>query len=122
MRVIITGAAGEIGNEMVDELTGLHDLCLMDRSPLPGRASIVADLAQGRSWIRWRPGSGRGLQGWAKAFEGADVVLHLAAERNPEAPWEQVLRDNIQVTQNVIEAAIQHRIPRVIFASSSMVG
>jgi len=115
MRVVITGAAGRIGSAMVEELYGSHDLCLIDRLLVDGRASVVADLARSRSW-RWcwiRPDR------WTEMFKGADVVLHLAADRSPKAPWERVVRDNVQATWNVIEAAARHRVRRVVFASSN---
>ena len=54
-----------------------------------------------------------------REFEGVDVVLHLAADRSPKASWEKVLRDNINVTWNVCEAAVKHSVPRVVFASSN---
>jgi NAD+ dependent glucose-6-phosphate dehydrogenase len=119
MRVIITGAAGRIGRQMVEELSDSHDLCLMDRTPVPGRASIVADLAQNhvRSYRRLWPGLRPSR--WTEVFQGTNVVLHLAANPSPQAPWQQVLRDNIQATQNVIEAAVKHRVRRVVFASSN---
>jgi len=44
MRVLITGAAGHIGSQIVDELAQSHDLYLIDRLPIKGRASLVADL------------------------------------------------------------------------------
>ena len=44
MRVLITGAAGEIGSQIVEEISSLHDLCLIERIPVPGHMSIVADL------------------------------------------------------------------------------
>jgi nucleoside-diphosphate-sugar epimerase len=46
-------------------------------------------------------------------------VLHLAANARPDAPWPLVLRDNIHATWNVLEAAAQHQVRRVIFASSN---
>jgi len=119
VRVIITGAAGRIGREMVEELFGTHELCLLDRSLVPGRKSIVADLARSgtsNSWRRWfRPKVSR----WADLFAGADIVLHLAANANPSASWPLVLRDNLQTTWNVLEAATRHKVCRVVFASSN---
>jgi nucleoside-diphosphate-sugar epimerase len=44
MRVIITGAAGEIGGQIVEELSDSHDLCLIDGRPVSGRMSMIADL------------------------------------------------------------------------------
>jgi nucleoside-diphosphate-sugar epimerase len=119
MRVVITGAAGKIGREMVEELSGSHELCLIDRIPVPGKQSIVANLALTsalsgwRSWVRFK--SPR----WEDLFTGAEVVLHLAADVRNYVSWQQILPDNIQVTWNVIEAAAQHRVNRVVFASSN---
>jgi nucleoside-diphosphate-sugar epimerase len=118
MRVVITGAAGRIGIQMTEELSEAHELILIDRVSVPGRKSVVADLAAipgnaERTWwsLRRRP--------WSSFFEGADAVIHLAADARNHAPWECVLRDNIQATWNVIEAAAKHRVPHVVFASSN---
>lgn len=119
MRVLITGAAGQIGRQIVDELSRDYELCLIDRLPIKGRASLVTDLS--------RPPP-RGLLGrlfnskskrWSDMFEGAQVVIHLAANPRPDAPWEEILPNNIQTTWNVIEAAADHHVRRVIFASSN---
>jgi nucleoside-diphosphate-sugar epimerase len=118
MRVVITGAAGRIGNQLVDELSGSHELLVIDRRPIIGRKSIIADLSQ-RPTTRgrriWRSRSSR----WSDAFKGANAVVHLAATIEPSAPWEKVCPNNIQATWNVLEAAAMHRVPRVIFASSN---
>jgi nucleoside-diphosphate-sugar epimerase len=118
MRVVITGAAGQIGQKLIEHLSGRHELRLIDRVPVPGKRSVVADLAGNHgvfgktSWRFWR-------RPWMSSFERADVVLHLAGDVRNYASWDRVLRDNIQVTWNVIEAAVKHRVPRVVFASSN---
>jgi NAD+ dependent glucose-6-phosphate dehydrogenase len=119
MRVLITGAAGQIGSQVVDELAQSHELYLIDRRPVKGRASLVADLSR-------RPPKGRVERSlssksrrWSDTFEGAQVVVHLAANPRPDAPWEEILTNNIQATWNVLEAAANHHVRRVIFASSN---
>ncbi len=119
MRVLITGAAGQIGREIVSELKQMHELRLIDRIPVSDSVSIVADLAETRRRNLLRPWSKSRPPRWMRAFEGVDVVLHLAADRSPKASWEKVLRDNINVTWNVCEAAVKHSVPRVVFASSN---
>lgn len=117
MRVVITGAAGRIGTQIVEELSPSHNLSLIDVRPVEGRNSIVADISRDpaltgrRSWFKPKP--------WSAAFAGADVVVHLGANPESLAPWEKVLPDNIQGTWNVIAAAAQHGVSRVIFASSN---
>lgn len=54
-----------------------------------------------------------------RSFEGADVVLHLAADARNAAPWRAVLRDNIEATWNVLRVAARYRVPRMVFASSN---
>lgn len=119
MRIVITGAAGGIGRQIVEELSPSHELCLIDREQMAGKNSIVADLSNPpvtngwRSWFKtksWR---------WSDAFEKAEVVVHLAGNKQQLAPWEKVLPDNIHATWNVLEAAAMHRVPRVVFASSN---
>lgn len=106
MRIAITGAAGQIGSELLDELSGEHELCLMDRIAVPGRASIVTDLNDS-SELR------------TSKFKGCEVLIHLAADARNRAPWESVLPANIEATWNVIEAAARDKVRRVVFASSN---
>ena len=119
MRVVITGAAGRIGRQMVEELSDAYELCLIDRVRLPRRRSIVADLSLShggplkRTWQRF------GRWGWIDLFRGVDVVLHLAADVRNDAPWDSVYVNNIKATWNVLEAAARYQVPRVIFASSN---
>jgi len=119
MRVVITGAAGRIGSQIVEELSQSHELHLIDRRPLRGRKSIVADLSQSPMPSGWRRLFWSKRPYWTHAFEGAEVVVHLAADIHTSAPWERVLPDNIQGTWNVIHTAAQHRVSRVVFASSN---
>ncbi len=119
MRVIITGAAGRIGGQIVEELSAAHELVLVDRAPVVGRRSIVADLALPRADSFWRLWPGSSRRRWHETFEGAEIILHLAGEPRVEAPWRQLLHDNIEATWNVLEAAARHRVRRVIYAGSN---
>jgi NAD+ dependent glucose-6-phosphate dehydrogenase len=119
MRVLITGAAGRIGNQVVEELSGSHDLCLIDLRPVRHRNSIVADLSRPPSTNAWGSWFKSKSARWSDAFEGAQVVVHLAADIDPGAPWESILPNNIQGTWNVIQTAAEHRVRRVVFASSN---
>ena len=119
MRVVITGAAGRIGHHVVDELSASHDLRLLDRSRVPGHRTILADLSRGRPSGRWDlPWRALDLPRWERAFEGAQVIVHLAANPAPVAAWNAVLRQNIRATWNVFDAAARRGVPRVVFASS----
>ncbi len=120
MRVIITGAAGQIGTQIIDELSETHELCLIDRSPVSSHKSMITDLSNGHSRTHWKfwLEPTQHLR-WMEAFKNADVVLHLAADQRDTVPEQQLLFNNIQVNLNVIEAAVRHRVPRIVFASSN---
>jgi uronate dehydrogenase len=120
MRVIITGAAGKIGRQIVEELSDTHELGLVDRRPVAGRVSMIADLSKSYSWARWlRWFRISEYPQWMQEFKGADVILHLAVDQRPARRDRQLLFDNMKMTLNVIEAAVHHRVSRVVFASSN---
>jgi NAD+ dependent glucose-6-phosphate dehydrogenase len=118
MRVLITGAAGGIGRQMVEELAGSHALVLMDRKRIPGRDVVVADLSRTASQMATHSGSPGGRAACEKAFAGVDAVLHLAAEADPASPWGDVLRHNVHATWNVLDMAARAGVKHVVFASS----
>jgi nucleoside-diphosphate-sugar epimerase len=118
---MITGAAGRIGAQLIQELSGSHDLRLLDRVPMPGADVIAADLSRRHSWMSWGPWSRWGSARWMQAFQGIEVVIHLAAESKPQAAWPRVLRDNVRATWNVLEAALDHGVRRIVYASSHWV-
>ena len=117
MRVVITGAAGRIGSQLVEELSRSHELCLIDIRPISGRRSIIGDLSvPPGGWRNWlKPKSTH----WSEAFKGTQVVVHLAADIDPAAPWAKILPNNIEGTWNVIQTAARYGVPRVVFASSN---
>ena len=114
MRIVITGAAGEIGSVVVEELRHSHELVLIDIRPVSRYLTIIADLSKLSAFPQIGDQSN-----WSEAIKGADVVVHLAANKHVMSSWAEVMSDNIQATWNVFEAAARHRIPRVVFASST---
>lgn len=112
-RIGITGASGTIGRLLAAGLTGTHRLALFDRRPLPISEPCTAnshdcftqiDLAH-RDAIRGH-------------FDGLNVVIHLAANADPMAPWDSLLAGNIDATENVLDEALASGVQKVIFASS----
>ncbi|MGM0605463.1 MAG: NAD-dependent glucose-6-phosphate dehydrogenase Azf [Halobacteriota archaeon] len=112
--VLLTGAGGRVGQAILQGLGDAHDWRLLDREPLSDEelpagcdASevIVADITD-RSAI-------------ARAVEGVGAVVHLAGDPRKTAPWDSVLRNNIDGTQAVYEAAIDAGVEKIAFASSN---
>lgn len=105
--VVITGARGNLGTKLRAHFTGLGwTLRLLDLRAGGDPAIVEADL-------------GTYEDVWARHFAGADAVVHLAGDPSPSASWSSVQRLNIDLTQNVYEAAARHGVKRVIFASSN---
>jgi len=50
---------------------------------------------------------------------GLDTVVHLAADPRYEAPWDGLLKNNIEGAYRVFEAALATGCRRVVFASST---
>jgi NAD+ dependent glucose-6-phosphate dehydrogenase len=106
MILAITGVSGNLGGKLVAALRPEHTLRCLDLVGGPG--VLAADLA-------------RYEDAWVRHFAGVDTVLHFAAASQPTATWAQVQRGNITATAHVLRAARQHRVRRVVFASSNQV-
>ena len=110
MRILVTGAAGRIGSQVVLELAGHgHTIRALDRRPLPQEVravaeAVYADITDPLSLLN--------------AAAGCDAIAHLAAIPGPFGPADEVLRLNVIGTQNALEAAHAHDIPRVVLTSS----
>ncbi|MGW0946732.1 NAD-dependent epimerase/dehydratase family protein [Streptomyces sp. NPDC002623] len=104
--VLLTGAAGGLGTLMRDLLPAYgYELRLLDLRPIDGEpAAIVADLAD-REAVR-------------EAVRGVDAIIHLAGI-SLEAPFEKILKANIEGTYHLYEAAREEGVGRVVFASSN---
>jgi NAD+ dependent glucose-6-phosphate dehydrogenase len=107
--VLITGAAGALGSRLRRHMQALGwPLTLLDRDLRGDDAIMTADLADCRD-------------DWAGRFAGVDSVLHLAGDPSPRASWDSAVRNNIDATQNVVEASCRAGVRRVVFASSNWV-
>ena len=102
-RVLITGLSGVIGTGIIMYLEEKYELSALNRRDVPGVPCHRADIAD--------------LGAIKPAFEGKDVVVHLAASLG-NASWEDTLHVNLIGCYNVFEASRLAGVKRVIFASS----
>jgi len=109
VRILITGAIGNVGPAVVERLLDAgHDLRAIGRRPdmrVPGARYGVCDVTD--------------MDRLVEQMEGIQAVVHLAALGHPTmgAP-ETVFRINAVGTLNVYEAAARAGIRRVVTASS----
>ena len=119
MRYLVTGGAGFIGSHTVEELVrrGHHVVVLDDLS-----AGKVENLSQVAGKIEFIRGSITDLDTVRAACRSAEYVLHLAARtsvpRSVKEPLE-TNRVNVDGTLNVLVAARDAKVRRVVFAASS---
>ncbi|MFB9804819.1 NAD-dependent epimerase/dehydratase family protein [Haladaptatus pallidirubidus] len=103
-RIAVTGAAGNVGRETLAALEE-YDVTPITHSEHDDIDGEVCDVTEPAAL--------------SEILAGHDVVVHLAANPSPEADWRSTVDVNIEGTRNVFEAAREHDIDRVVFASSN---
>ena len=122
-RYLVTGGAGFIGSHLVDALLAAgHEVRVLDDFSTGRRANLESALASRK--IEIIEADVRETDVVHEAAAGVEGIFHLAAlvsvQQSIEHP--QLSFDiNVRGTVNVLEAARQARIPRVVLASSAAV-
>src|SRR5579862_2270999 len=107
MKIVVTGSSGQFGQHVVRNLaTAGHDVLGIDRVANPSlRPSWVCDLCRTGDLF--------------EAFAGAEAVVHLAAIPAPNlAPDNVTFNNNVSATYNVLKAAADLQIGKLVVASS----
>ena len=119
--VLITGGTGSFGKNFAKHLlvnSKLKKLIIFSRDELK-QSQMEVEMNDER--IRFFIGDVRDLPRLERAFHGVDVIVHAAALKQVPAleynPYEAV-KTNILGSQNVIEAAIDHGVKKVVFVST----
>jgi nucleoside-diphosphate-sugar epimerase len=116
-KIVLTGAAGLVGQNLIVEMKaqGYTNLVAIDKHEYnlgvlrqlhPDVRAIQADLADGGAW--------------AGEFADAACVVQLHAQITGKFPQEFV-RNNLDATRRVLDAARAHRVPWLVHISSSVV-
>jgi len=120
MKYIVTGGAGFIGSYIVEAVAGSHEVVVIDNFS-SGKSENMSGFPEN---VRVLRGSITNLSLLRDAFKGADGVFHLAAIAsvarsvdNPLATHET----NLTGTLNVLLAARDCGVRKVVFSSSSAV-
>lgn len=120
--VLITGGTGFLGRALVAELMarGTDRICIFSRDEAK-QAAMKAQMPDPDMRLHWFIGDVRDRQRLTRAMHGVDVVIHAAALKRLEVgeynPGEMV-KTNVIGTMNVIEAAIDAGVHKVIGVSS----
>jgi nucleoside-diphosphate-sugar epimerase len=120
-RVLVTGGAGFIGSHLVDRLLARNAKVTVLDNLSTGRISNLGENLERVHFIR---GDIRELAACRRACQGADWVFHQAAlgsvPRSMADP-STTIAVNVAGTANVLAAARDALVKRVVYASSSSV-
>lgn len=128
MKIVVTGAAGFIGSRLcrellagghvvtgIDAFTDYYPRWIKERNVLPLRKEPGFELLE----------DDLDAMDLARVLGGTDAVFHLAAQAGVRASWGRSFdiytRNNIQVTQKLLEASRDLGLKKFIYASSSSV-
>ncbi len=119
MRYLVTGGAGFIGSNTVDELVQRgHSVVVLDDLS-SGKEENLSNVCNKITLIK---SSITDIEAVRAAMHEADYVLHLAARTSVPHSVKDPLetnRINIEGTLNVLVAAMEKKVKRVVFAASS---
>ncbi len=113
MRVLITGGAGFFGFHMANKLLQHgHEVILLD----------IADYIEEDyiGPVSFNKGDVRDRETVDRVMRGVEAVIHAAAAL-PLWPRREIFSVNVEGTRTVLECALAHGVPRVVFISSTAV-
>ena len=122
-RALITGGAGLVGSHIADQLVaeGAAEIVVFDNFVRGRRENLGDALASGR--VRIVEGDIRNRDQLAEVIRGVDLLFHQAAIRITQCAQEPRLALEVLVdgTYNVLEAAVEAGVQKVVAASSASV-
>lgn len=108
-KLVLTGAAGKLGSYLRGPLSALCDDLLSTDI-----VDSLDNLAANETYVQADIADMAAVK---PLLEGADMVVHFGAVVD-EAPFEDLLGPNFVGAYNIWEAAYQHGVRRVVYASS----
>lgn len=121
-KIVITGAAGLVGQNLIPRLKSKEytDLVAIDK-----HAANMAVLERHHPEVRVRrcnlaADNGTDALRWQDGLAGCDALVIGHAQIGGTNPAEFV-RNNVEATERLLEAAIRYRVPYVVNISSSVV-
>ena len=114
MKVLVTGASGQIGSYVLERFADKHDAAGVDLKPCP--IKDLKDLVV--------QGDLRSYEFVEKVVKDVDVVVHLAAQVSIENSWNDPVYDaenNVIATINLLKACSDYGVDRFVYISSAAV-
>jgi nucleoside-diphosphate-sugar epimerase len=109
-KLAITGSSGKIGTILMRGLADLFELYVIDIVATPGERTFRSDISEYDQ-----------IASVIKEIMPVPYIVHLAGDPRVDGEWSSILRNNIVGTKNLYEAARNHQVKKVVFASSNHV-
>jgi len=119
--ILITGGTGSLGTALVEKLITMDPYKIVVFSSSEDKQYISKQRFGFIPYMRWRIGNVRDYERLYEAFEDVDIVIHAAAMKCIDvcqAEPKECYKTNIQGTQNVIDAAKNRNVSKVMFIST----
>lgn len=105
--ILVTGASGGVARMLLRGPLAERELRFTDRvspSESSGSSVLIGDLTD---------------QGFVtEVTSGVDAIVHLAGNPNPRCHWPELVGPNLTAPTNLLTAAVENGVRRVVFASS----
>ncbi len=115
MKILITGITGTIGTELTKRLKSVHEIVGLSRDELKQSKFPY------KNDVTLRLGDIRDPMAVLQASKGCDLIIHTAALKHVDLmelnPYESI-KTNIHGTENILNAQVMNRVPRVTMLST----
>jgi thioester reductase-like protein len=103
--IFLTGAAGVVGQALLEKLSGHTVICLVHRTPISGNnvISLPGDISS--PWL------GLSYAQFNDLAQRIDCVVHAATITNLSRPEAVIFRVNVEGTQHVLDLAATAGVP-----------
>ena len=120
--ILVTGGAGFIGSHLVEELAKNNFHVHVLDSLIKGKLSSIQYLIDEKK-VTFFEGDIRNRDMVDKSMQGVDYVFHTAGihiKKSSDSPEDEI-EVNVHGSYNVFKSALDHKVKRVVFSSSSSV-
>lgn len=123
MKCLVTGGAGFIGSHIVDRLLAEGNQVIVFDNLSTGRQEFISHNLTNKDF-KFVKADLKDMDLLKNEMSGVDFVYHLAAHADVRSGFENHFIDheqNLEMTQNVLEAMVSNKVGKIMFSSTSSV-